>query len=184
MQTHERIRRFVLLSPVASLPLASASEQRQRWATVVDLGARRKLRREIAAIVAGGALVAFGSSFLFIRGCDLAHLVCSDEQVAKYPSPSGLFEARVYVRDCGATTSWATHVTMTRKQKFFPDITTLVFVADGNHGAAPLGPANGPEVRLRWQDENTLVVDHHKAARVFRSAPSFDRVGIVYGVFK
>jgi hypothetical protein len=149
----------------------------------MDPGRRRKLRREIIAILVCAALVAFGSLVLFVRGCDFGLFVCADEDVSRHGSPSGAYEARVYVRDCGATTTWVTHVTLTRKRRLFPDVTALVFVADGNHGKAPVGPANGPEVRLRWQDDGHLVLERHGTARVFRSAPEFEDVSIEYQSF-
>jgi hypothetical protein len=150
----------------------------------MDPGRRKNLRREIVALLVGASVVAIGSLVLFVRGCDVGLFACVDEDVAKYQSQSGSYEARVYVRDCGATTTWATHVTLTQRRKLLPDITTLVFVADGNHGVAPVGPANGPEVRLQWLGNDRLALLHHRNARVFTSVPVFEDVKLEYQSFE
>lgn len=150
----------------------------------MDPGTRRRLRLEIVGIAGGGALLAVGSFFAYAKGCDAGTFICADQDVGRYPSPDGNIEVRVYVRDCGATTTWATHATVTRKRKLFPNISTLVFVADGNHGVAPQGPGYGPEVRVRWLDDNKLVVAHHKDAAVHRSTSEVDGVAIEYQRFE
>jgi hypothetical protein len=136
------------------------------------------------AILACAAAAAFGSLFLFVRGCDVGVPGCGDEDVARYESPDATYVARVYVRDCGATTSGATHVTLTRRRKLLPALTTLVFVADGNHGIAPAGAANGPEVRVWWQNDHRLALQYHRNARVFTSATEVEGVKIDYRSFE
>jgi hypothetical protein len=144
----------------------------------MDRRKARKPRRWILATLACILLIGVGGFVGFAKYFGGGLFGCEDEDVCMYPSPLGTYEARIYVRDCGATTSWATHVKLTQKRRLLPDVTSLIFVADGNHGRAPRGPANGPEVRLRWNDDNHLVITHHKYATVFRSDSRFEDVTI------
>ena len=127
-------------------------------------------------------MVAVGTFIAFVRGCDVGSAICADEVVGRYPSSSGACEVIVLVRDCGATTTWATHLIVVERHRLIPDTNTLVFVADGNHGLAPQGPAYGPEVRVQWRDDKTLAVSHHKNARIFRSDFNADEVNIEYAL--
>lgn len=145
---------------------------------MINPGRRKRLRREITAILVVTAVVGLGSFIAFSRGCDLGPILCNDQEVERQPSPNGAYQARVYVRDCGATTSWATHVTLIGKRRVFPDTKTLVFVADDNRGLAPQGPAYGPEVRVFWRDDNRLVIAAHKKAMVSRRTLEVDDVRI------
>ena len=71
---------------------------------------------------------------------------CDDEIQQKVDSPNGKFEAVVYYRDCGATTSIATHVGIKRNGLFSEFDSVLVI--DGK-----------PVIALRWIGNEALEVE-------------------------
>jgi hypothetical protein len=113
---------------------------------------------------------------LLLGGCD----PCGDEVVQHEPSPYGRGTAIVYVRNCGATTDYATHVALVGHVDAGPRDRNVFFVADTNDGAAPEGPGGGPRVRVRWIDGNHLEVGYHPRARTFRKESKHGRVRITY----
>ena len=129
-------------------------------------------------------MATIGTLIAFAKGCDVGSAICADEVAGRYPSSSGAHEIIVRVLDCGATTTWTTHVIVVERHRLMPDSETLVFVADGNHGLAPQGPAYGPEVRVHWRDDKAVEISHHKDARVFRSDFNADEVNIEYARFE
>jgi hypothetical protein len=133
-----------------------------------------------AAVVVLTGIAGIGMAF---RACGSAPLFpCGDEIVGQYPSPDGRRKVLVYVRDCGATTSWATHAVIASTGNSSTD-REPVFVADRDHGAAPAGPAHGPELRVRWLDQSSVVLSYDPRARVFRSVEEADGVRIRYEAF-
>jgi hypothetical protein len=69
-------------------------------------------------------MVAVGTFIAFVRGCDVGSATCADEVVGRYPSSSGAREVIVLVRDCGATTTWATHIVVVERHRLIPDTKT------------------------------------------------------------
>jgi hypothetical protein len=141
---------------------------------------RRGLRKIAIAILGSGATVVaagYGLEQCAIRA------MCGDEDVGRFESPNHARAIRIFVRDCGATTTWATIVELRERRRLLPDKSETVFVAD-RHGGAPAGPGYGPEVRVRWLDDTAVVLAHHVGATVFRSEARVGRVGIRYEVFR
>lgn len=62
---------------------------------------------------------------------------CVNDMVGQVQSPDGQFKAVIFERDCGATTDFSTQVSIVPTSTPLPDTAGNVFVADGNHGAAP-----------------------------------------------
>ena len=73
--------------------------------------------------------------------------ICREDQVVHSPAPSEKIVASTFVRDCGATTNYATWVTLHREDDKFNRSEDLVFVADGEH-----------HVELKWSDDSHLAV--------------------------
>lgn len=112
---------------------------------------------------------------LLLAGC-----ACDDKVVQRVPQLYGRGAAVVFVRNCGATTAYATHVGIVRHVDAMPRKQEVVVVLDANHGAAPAGQGGGPEVRVRWLAANHLEVAHHPRARTFREKTQHGPVRISY----
>ena len=87
--------------------------------------------------------------------------------------------AVVYEYNCGATTDFATHVSILK-----PGATPLgpgnVFVADTDHGRAEAAPWGGPWAALRWTGPEALELSYDASARVFSSDPKVAGVTITF----
>lgn len=97
-----------------------------------------------------------------LQGCSL--FSCGDEVTARAVSPDRRWLAAVLVRNCGATTDFATHVTIVEAADE-PDDSGDIFVAEA--GGAPQAPKGGPEIRLRWLGPDHLLVAYDVRAEVF-----------------
>jgi hypothetical protein len=90
--------------------------------------------------------------------------VCGNEILSEFVSPDNSKKVVVFQRDCGATTAFSTQASVLAITEKLPDEGGNVFSADTNHGATPSGPGGGPELRVRWEDRNGLILEHDKAA--------------------
>ena len=114
--------------------------------------------------------------------------LCGDEIINQISSPEGDFNAIIFERDCGATTSFSTHVALMPNNK--PSSSTVrnrkrsVVVADCNHNAAPQGPGGGPEMRLRWLSNKKLEIQYHKLARIINAESMSKGISIQYSTFE
>ena len=117
----------------------------------------------------------------------LAEDMCASTVIEQYPSPSGKRKAVVFQMDCGASTGFSSQVSIMSgdvdaSQK--GSIPKSFFVADGDHGRAPAGKGGGPELRIVWQDEMHLQIQHHSLARLFRADKESKGVGIDYATYR
>ena len=85
-------------------------------------------------------------SALLLTGC-----LCKDTEEGLVASPNGRYVARLYVRDCGATTSPYTHVVLR------------------SSGAHLLGPNDNdfvftvkydPVIKIQWKDDSHLAISY------------------------
>jgi len=95
--------------------------------------------------------------------------LCTNEEIARFPSPDGMLEAVLFERNCGASTDFSTQVTIVRAGFSMTNQAGDAFVADANHGSAKRAWWGGPAVELRWLDSNTLLIRYDEAARVIAS---------------
>ncbi|HEX6039189.1 hypothetical protein [Longimicrobium sp.] len=115
---------------------------------------------------------------LMLGGCNL--LDCGDEVTQRESRPDARGAAVVYVRNCGATTDYSTQVALIRHVDAPPRDGEVLFVVDGDHGAAPAGPGGGPVVRIRWIDVNHLEIAHDPRARTFRHESAQGALRVTY----
>jgi hypothetical protein len=105
---------------------------------------------------------------------------CADEVVHEATSPSGATKAVFFVRNCGATTDYASSVCIISPGAKVPKDHGIVFTADSNHGAAPLQPNGALPISVTWVDSDHLRITYDSRARVFRSERLFKDVHIEY----
>jgi hypothetical protein len=127
-----------------------------------------------------------------VGGClaALDHLfsgMCATTVFDQVPSPSNKLKAVVFQIDCGATSDFNTQVAIVKTSFDISDAQSLpkgFFVADRDHGRAPAGITKGPEVRLYWESDDKLNLEHHQFARIVRSEETQRGVTIKYRTFK
>src|SRR5262245_35356226 len=112
-----------------------------------------------------------------------ACFVCGNDVVAELPSPDGKYKAVVFVRDCGATTTWSTHVSVIHWWNWVGrnDVGNALVMDEGD--GAPEGPGHGLEASSHCTSDRALVVSRHPQARVFSSASQIDGVTISFEHF-
>jgi hypothetical protein len=151
--------------------------------------ARRRLAIEIVVIVVGVPLLVGAGCLLLRRGCeglaDVADLGCENRLLDERVAPDGKLKAVVFVRNCGATTSFSTEVSILEAAASLPrNGGEVVFVATTGHGLAPAGPGGGPEVQVRWEGPSRLTVSRHAAAVVFKLVTQSRGVAVDHETFR
>ena len=103
---------------------------------------------------------------------------CADEIRGRYPAPAGGREAVVAVRNCGATTGYATHVFLARPGERLAGRQGDVLVADSDRGAAPWAPGGGIVLDVSWVAPDSLVLRYDPRTRVFHAGRAVHGVRI------
>jgi hypothetical protein len=104
-------------------------------------------------------------AFLF-WGC--SGPIAVNREISRVVSPDAAWDAVIFERNAGASTSFSTQVSIVKHQSVLPDDGGNVFIADCDNGAAPAASWGGPYVQARWQSTNTLVLSFDIRARVFK----------------
>jgi hypothetical protein len=111
-----------------------------------------------------GALAVYRSSFSLVD--------CSNELAVEKISPNKSFIATVFERDCGATTGYATWVTIRKSsERFNPEYQKAVLVLAGKNDAN--------NIDLKWSKEDSLLI-RFTNAKVFHQDKMFGNVIINY----
>ena len=104
---------------------------------------------------------------------------CANRVLATQVSPDGQYSAVLFERNCGATTPFATHVSILRKGERLSG-SGNTFTADANHGAASTGDWGGPWASIAWLSPSKLVVKYADGSRSFRREEEVAGVNISY----
>lgn len=129
---------------------------------------------------------------LGITGCIaiLNHLdasMCETTVIDQVTSPNKTLKAVLFQRDCGATTGFNSQVVIVASNKDISQKNALpesFFIADTGRDSAPAGKGGGPEIRLNWQSETQLQIQHHEFARLFKAETSSKSVAVNYKTFR
>ena len=94
---------------------------------------------------------------------------CGNTEESRTRSPNGVFDAVVFVRDCGATTAYSAQVALVRAETRVADAPANVFI-----------DAHKVSIEVRWRGNDTLEVRHPHAAPLL-AATQVSGVAITYG---
>jgi hypothetical protein len=127
--------------------------------------------------IRGAVILSIGIAFLgavvyFIIFGSMAK--CSDEKKLQLASNDGQYIATLSERNCGATTDFATVVTLREKQFWFFSKTTDMFFAEGRHSNAG----------VRWVGRRALQVSclDCDGSRLIRRERQWRDVSVTYEV--
>jgi hypothetical protein len=112
---------------------------------------------------------------LVLLACD----GCANEVISETASRNGSI-AVVFVRSCGATTGFGTHVSVLAAGAKLPADGGNIFIADSDHGQAKTGSQGELNVQARWAADKQLIIKYPKSARLFRSEERLGDVHVVY----
>lgn len=116
---------------------------------------------------------------IVLSACNRSCALCESTTVRTLASPDGQRRAVLLVRDCGATTGFATHLALVRA--FDPDPESAnVLVLDTDHGRAPWNEDGSVPVGLTWLDGVNLRVEYPQTARSFLRREYVDGISIRY----
>ena len=141
--------------------------------------------KKVLLWIAGILVVTVGGCLAVLD--HLASGMCATTVFDQVPSPSNKLKAVVFQIDCGATSDFNTQVVIVKASFDTSDAKSLpkgFFVADRDHGRAPAGATQGPEVRLNWESDDKLSLQYHQFARIFRSEEKQGGVTIKYQTFQ
>ena len=113
--------------------------------------------------------------------------LCGNELIASDTAPSRRYKAIVFVRNCGATTTFGTHVSIVdRDAQLDNDEVGNVLAIDATccldprSRVLPRNSVGGPVATTRWIGSDTLAVTYASGVRVFRQTLVYWGVPIVY----
>jgi hypothetical protein len=142
--------------------------------------APRRLKVEIAAILAGLVVAMVAAFHLFDRGCDLG--LCASRIEAESPSPDHRMRAVVFERDCGATTAATANVSILPMGRGLPARNGNIFVAVGSddHSTGSDAGLSGTGLDAHWTSNKQLIVVYRSAARLALARARYEEVEISY----
>lgn len=94
---------------------------------------------------------------------------CTNDNLRESVSPNATIKAVLFRRDCGATTTYSTQVSILPVSRKLPNESGNVYVAGGE-----------PTVIVRWIDDRHLSISGGGAATVFKHLSVFAGVQITY----
>jgi hypothetical protein len=126
------------------------------------------LRRDAIILLVILPIVVIIGFLAIIIGPKLFQLAtpCRNTIIDRQLSPDGLRKAVVFVRDCGETTGFNTHVSLLRSAENLGDEGGNTFVADKKKGQTKPTYWGGPFVRVRWNSNETVLLSYDPNARV------------------
>ena len=125
------------------------------------------LMRTVVATIAAAAS---------ISGCSD---ICQNVLMSTAVAPGGAQKALLFQRNCGATTSFSSQVSVAGRSASMSG-SGNAFVADTDHGVAKASPWGGPWFELRWLSPRRLLIRYDQKARVFTQNRSVAGVNITY----
>jgi hypothetical protein len=106
--------------------------------------------------------------------------MCGVSVVRRMTSPDGRLEAVVFERDCGATTEFATQLSVVQAGTAIKNDVGNLLMADSDHGRASLDSGNVIHLRVEWVGSDSLVVRYDRRARIFRQNKRANGVSVSY----
>ena len=95
--------------------------------------------------------------------------LCANDNLRETLSPNGALKAVLFRRDCGATTSYSTQLSILPASRKLPNEAGNVFVVGGE-----------PSVVVRWLDDTHLNISVGLATTAFKHLSTFNGVQIHY----
>ena len=132
----------------------------------------RSIWRNLAILRSGGAvlfLIGVGALYWLTGGFGSIDEVCSNDTTSVAASPNGTLKAVLFRRDCGATTTTGTHVSILSASRALPNLAGNVLAQGGE-----------PIVVVRWIDDQHLSISGAGADTAFVHLSEFRGVRISY----
>lgn len=103
--------------------------------------------------------------------------LCGSTEITRVTSHDGRLDAVLFKHDCGATTDFATHVSVLPSGAPLGNDAGNAFAAEQGD-AGPRAAWGGPRVEVAWEPDGTLTILYDAEADVFQAAEVVDGVAI------
>ncbi len=108
-------------------------------------------------------------------GPRLLSSACKNSIIEEIPSPDKKYKIVIFTRDCGATTDYSTQVSLLSENDKLQNKVGNILIADTDHGKAPAGPGGGPLINASWENNDKIVLQYNKQARIFKAENKFNK---------
>jgi len=102
--------------------------------------------------------------------------MCGSTEITRLTAPDRRHDAVLFEHNCGATTDFATHVSIVPAGAPLGNAPGNVFAAGSGDGAR--ADWGGPPVTLHWEPDGALTMTYDAGAEVFAMAEAVDGVTI------
>jgi Family of unknown function (DUF5412) len=106
--------------------------------------------------------------------------MCGNHLVQQSLSPNKNLKVIIFSVDCGATTGFSTQISVVNSDYILEkNEKGNVFIADDDHGKSK---TNGEiiDLNVKWVDNDNIIIEYDKNARVFKDKSSKKGVNITY----
>jgi hypothetical protein len=103
--------------------------------------------------------------------------LCDSTEITRLTAPDGRHDAVLFEHNCGATTDFATHVSVLPSGAALGNDPGNAFAAEANE-TGPRAPWGGPEVEVEWEADGTLAIHYDTASEVFHIAEVVEGVPV------
>ena len=141
------------------------------WEAEVDDGPRLPTPDAVFRI---GIL--FAPALVALSGCSDD---CVNSAISRADAPDGQHSAVMFQRDCGASTSFSTQISVLAQGEQ-PNEGGNIFIADDDHGVAATGEWGGPWADVRWLAHDHLLIRYANKSRLFKQERQGSDVKIGY----
>lgn len=86
----------------------------------------------------------------------------------------------LFQRDCGATTSFTTQISILTQADAYVVDRGNVFIADDAHSRAKAGTWGGPWANVSWITDDHLLIRYANESRIFEQEDRFGHIQITY----
>ncbi len=86
----------------------------------------------------------------------------------------------VFERDCGATTSFSTQVSIIGAGEVLPNAAGNLFAADSSHGIVHEDSHGVMNVTVEWKSDTQVEISYPSGARAFLRAPEYRGIRVNY----
>ena len=111
-------------------------------------------------------------------GCAL-QMECANSILSDLPAPDGRHRVVTFDRNCGATTSISTQVSVLAPGEPLEG-SGNVFTIDGAFGPGRLTPRQGQALEVRWVDPQTIEIRYDARARTGAKVPQLEEITVRY----
>jgi hypothetical protein len=131
----------------------------------------------LAPLLAVLVPVLFTVGILWYAANSLLAALCGSTEILRLTSPDGRHDAVLFEHNCGATTDFATHVSVLPAGAPLGNEAGNAFAAEAGHSGRRAA-WGGPPVEVTWGADGRLAIRYDAEAEVFLTAEAVDGVRI------